>query len=98
MRNNYTEEQISIMMEDHCTRNEAIKHLNNGSIIYEADEWLEQIVEDYGYYDGSEDQETIADCETIDELRELVYADKLRENGLSSVSYDGKLYVISYCL
>lgn len=32
------EMMIEILMNDHCTRNEAIKHLNNGSIIFESKE------------------------------------------------------------
>lgn len=92
------ERDINIIMEDNCTRSDAIKHLKKGTEIFKIDEWLEYIVTDYGYYDGSEDQEIIADCETIEELKKLVYNERFIDSTTSAVDYEGQRYIISYCL
>lgn len=92
------ERDINIIMEDNCTRSDAIRHLKKGTIIYNIDEWLEAQVRDYGYYDGSEDQETIADCNTIEELKNLVYNEQYIDSTTSAIDYKGQRYIISYCL
>lgn len=91
----FNKEDIAIIMEDNCTRGDAIRHLKNGTIVYDADEWLEAIVRDYGYYDGSEDQEICADCNTIEELRKKVYTEHYIDDS-SALTYKGKRYLISY--
>ena len=92
------EKDINIIMEDNCTKSDAIKHIKKGTEIFKADEWLDYIVRDYGYYDGSEDQEIIAGCETIEELKNLVYNERFIDSTTSAIDYEGQRYIISYCL
>lgn len=74
--------EINILMEDRCTMHEAIKHLKNGTMIWDnPEEWI-QSLKDCDCYDG----------ETIEDARAGKCAN------ISVVEYQGREYLIEYVL
>lgn len=81
-------EEIKILMEDNCTKAEAEKHLNNGSIVFEDfEENLESYIEEL----------SMGDEEDAEEYRTMVRTKKPRGDW-GVVEQDGKTYYIMYCL
>lgn len=79
------EKQIAILMEDYCTRQEAIKHLNDGALVFNADEidaYLEEINKE------AYDEDDIIVKEHFEQKRDC----------LSTVWFDDEKYYIMYCL
>ena len=77
------ERELEILMADGCTRSEAEKHLDNGSIIYE--DFKENIK---AYTDGWEDVE----------IYEKMIKDQKPIKDWGIVKLDGKTYYIEYFL
>lgn len=81
------EKEIAILMEDHCTKAEAEKHLKNGTVVYPDFE------ENFDLYMNEWD----ADEEDIEMYRKMI------ENGKAApdwgvVKYEQKTYYIQYVL
>ena len=86
---------IEVLILDNCTRREAVAHLNNGSVVYEAED-LEKFIEDFldgwGYnYDeeSKEDKKLFYD---------MIKTGKSTMEGWNVVNHGKKRYYISYCL
>lgn len=82
-------EDIEILMQDHCTRGEAIAHLNNGSIVIPIEEWP-------AYIEQFEEQ-----TDDVEKFRKEWTVDNIKAGGLedhSFVEYNGKEYIIEYVL
>ena len=81
------ESEIELLMKDNCTKSEAIKHLNNGSIIFtDLEENLEGDLEEWD--EEEEDKE---------EYRKMIEnKSPLQDWGI--VEDDGKTYYIMYVL
>ena len=84
------EKQIEILMADRCTRAEAEKHLNNGTVIFEDfEENLDSYIKELS------DEDIVGFDEKS--FREMVETKKpLPDWGI--VEQDGKTYYIMYCL
>jgi hypothetical protein len=76
------EKEIAILMEDRCTERDAIRHLKDGTVVYEDPKVYFQNLIGCGSYDG----------ETIEDAR----AGKLA--GVSVITYEGREYLIDYAL
>lgn len=80
---NYNERDIAVIMNDNSTKKEAIKHLANGTIVYNSvSDWL-----DSNKANGIDDEDL-----TEENLRAGKIAD------ISLVKYDGNEYVVEYVL
>lgn len=85
------EKNVEILMEDGCTRKEAEKHLNNGTVVYT----LEDFTENFEFMKNfHEDADEIKADKKIKKMLET----KIPMDGYSFVKYDGKEWLISYCL
>ena len=85
------EKNVEILMEDGCTRKEAEKHLNNGTVVYT----LEDFTENFEFMKNfHEDADEIEADKKIKKMLET----KIPMDGYSFVKYDGKEWLISYCL
>lgn len=82
MMNKNRERDIEILMLDRCTKREAERHLNNGTIVYENPEEYIQSLKDCDCYSG----------ETLEQIRE----GKIRD--VSLIEYEGHEYLIEYVL
>ena len=75
---------IKILMKDGCTYQEAERHLDNGSVVFDSyDEYIQMEL------DNGADEDEI---HTAEELKELYF------DGLTGVEYNGNLYIVMYCL
>lgn len=83
------EKNVEILMEDRCTRKEAERHLKNGTVPYELEDFTEHF--DQFMEDWQEDEEGIEAYKKMLETKEPM-------DGYSFVEYNGKEYLISYCL
>jgi len=83
------EKNVEILMEDHCTRKEAERFLKNNTVVYE----LKDFTEHFGQFmeDWQEDKEGIEAYKKMLETKEPM-------SGYNFVEYNGKEYLISYCL
>ena len=81
------EREIKILMEDNCTRAEAEKHLNNGTVVY-AD--FEEHFETYM-------SEWDADEEMVAEYKAMIETQKPAKDW-GVVEYEGTVYYIQYSL
>lgn len=77
-----SERDIAILMEDRCTERDAIRHLKDGTVVYEDPKVYFHNLIGCGSYDG----------ETIEDAR----AGKLAD--VSVVTYEGHEYLIDYAL
>lgn len=85
------EKNVEILMEDGCTGKEAEKHLNNGTAVYT----LEDFTENFEFMKNfHEDADEIEADKKIKKMLET----KIPMDGYSFVKYDGKEWLISYCL
>ena len=84
------EKQIEILMADRCTRAEAEKHLNNGTVIFEDfEENLDSYIKEFS------DEDIVGFDE--ESFHQMVDTKKpLADWGI--VEQDGKTYYIMYCL
>ena len=86
---------IEVLILDNCTRKEAIAHLNNGTIVFEADDFennLEDYLDSWGYNDdpdGAEDKKLYYD---------MIKNGYTSMDGWSVVTHKGKRYYVEYCL
>lgn len=83
------EKNVEILMEDRCTRKEAENHLNNGTVVYTLEDFTEhfdQFMEDFQQ-----------DADGIEAYKKMLET-KIPMVGYSFVKYDGKEWLISYCL
>ncbi len=94
--NTYTGEyeaefEIMALMEDGCTRSEAIKHLKNGASVLYVDEYL-------GYIGELLDHDVIDD-EGYEEMYYFI-SDPLHSNleAMGQATINGLLYIIEYAL
>ena len=83
----FDEKEIEILMLDRCTRTEAQKHLEKGTIIFEGED-LEQNLEEYLDEWNIEEREP---------FREMIRTGVPAPNW-GVVKKDGKTYYIQYCL
>lgn len=83
------EKNVEILMEDRCTRKEAERLLKNSTVVYE----LKDFTEHFGQFmeDWQEDKEGI-------EAYKKMLETKKPMSGYSFVEYNGKEYLINYCL
>lgn len=90
------ERDINILIADNCTRNEAIKHLNDGTIVYEDfEENFDYYIKEYQQQFADENDEDF--IEYVEHMR-LLMEYKGRTSDESWVKYDGKWYFVEYCL
>lgn len=80
---------INILMADNCTKKEAEKHIKRGSIVFEAEDFEENL-ENYM-------EEWEVDEEEQAEYRKMV-EEKKPMNDWGIAEYEGKRYYIMYCL
>ena len=83
------EKNVEILMEDHCTRKEAERFLENNTVVYPLDDFTEHF--DQFMEDWQEDEEGIKAYKKMLETKDPM-------EGYSFVEYDGKEYLINYCL
>ena len=83
------EKNVEILMEDRCTRKEAERFLKNNTVVYDLKDFTEHF--DQFMEDWQEDEEGIEAYRKMLEAKEPI-------GGYSFVKYDGKEYLISYCL
>lgn len=80
---------VKILMQDGCTCNEAKRHLNGGAKVYEQQDFETHFVEymrEWGTEDCANEFLTMLTCRI-----------PVVENW-GVVGYEGKVYLISYCL
>lgn len=83
------EEEVEILKKDYCTTSEAISHLKDGTIIFEAEELkthADSYVHELGFDEEEGDEE---------DFREMLSGGKLMA-GWEKVNYNGKTYYIEY--
>lgn len=99
MKNIYDVDKIDVLMDDHCTRQEAEKHLKNGSLVWTPEEFVGEYVANS---DNPEETLEYLGCATMDELLSLCRDGKLIANDIANgIFRDGENeipYVITYCL
>lgn len=83
------EKNVEILMKDRCTRKEAERFLKNSTVVYDLKDFTEHF--DQFMEDWQEDEEGIKAYRKMLETKEPI-------GGYSFVEYDGKEYLISYCL
>lgn len=83
------EKNVEILMEDRCTRKEAERFLKNSTVVYDLKDFTEHF--DQFMEDWQEDEEGIEAYKKMLETKEPI-------GGYSFVEYNGKEYLISYCL
>lgn len=86
------EKEIQILMEDRCTKAEAVKHLNQGTAIYAN---VDEIIENMDGCGSLEDELEGREC-TVEELKQMFLDGKMPDTGV--VTLDGVTYVILYSL
>lgn len=81
------DDEIAILMLDHCTKFDAEKHLKNGTVIYsDFEECFDEYINGWDF-----------DNDYVEDLRNMVKTHK-RVDGWSIVNYNGKTYYIEYVL
>lgn len=83
----YTEREVEILMKDHCTRSDAIRHLETGSIVYE----------DFEKYFDMYMKEWDPDEEELASYRRMI-EEKIPAPGWGVVEHEGKTFYIQYFL
>lgn len=87
--------EIEILMEDHCTKSEAEKHLENGTIVFEDfEENFEKYMDEWksGFAEGSEDY-----TDMVESYRRMIETgNPATDWGI--VKKHGKIYYIMYVL
>lgn len=89
---------IEVLIADNCTEYEAIKHIQNGTIVYDnVPEYVESVKESFcGHIKQMED---FLEDECVKDWKE--YEKKITDGkctDVSTVMIDGHLYIINYCL
>lgn len=97
--NIYDIDKIDVLISDGCTRNEAERHLNCGTVVFTPEDFVQSFV--LACDDPSEILDD-AGCKTLDELLDVCKSGKLRLQDSSNGFYvDGDKsypYVIVYFL
>lgn len=86
---------IAVMMADHCTYPESVKHLANDSTVFTLADW-------WTYIDGDSD-ERVYEFDAFGATSKTAYIAALKRSGcsregISVVNYHRRWYVIQYCL
>lgn len=86
---------IDVMMADHCTFDESVRHLANDSFVLTLADWL-------AYIDGDSDMREY-EFEALGVTSKTAYIAALKRNGcsregISVVNYHRRWYVIQYWL
>lgn len=82
MINKNRERDIAILIEDRCTKREAERYLDRGTVVYENPEEYIQSLKDCDCYNG----------ETLEQIRNRGKSD------VNMVEYEGHEYLIEYVL
>lgn len=86
--------EIEILKQDNCTESEAIKHLEEGTVIYEStDDYIEHLKESVFNNEESFKEEYGSE-------EEIINCFKINKNhfGNPLIEYNGKKYIIIYYL
>mgnify|MGYP006896539818 CR=1 FL=1 len=82
-------QEISILVQDYCTREEAKKHLDNGAFVISKRDFKKNFESYMSEWDYSEDEKA--------EVREMIRTEKpLPDWGVAK--YNGGTYFIAYVL
>lgn len=85
-----TEKELLIIMEDNCTKSEAVDHLSNGTVVYEKEEF-EKFFDQYMNEWNCDEEEA--------EYKKMIESNEpININDWGVVEYEGKTYLISYVL
>lgn len=97
--NIYDIDQISVLMDDHCTEAEAERHLENGACIWSPEDFVSEWIENN---DCPDDVLESIGCESAADALAKCKAGALRAADISNGFYrSGETlipYVITYCL
>lgn len=84
-----TEKELLIIMEDNCTKSEAVDHLSNGTVVYEKEEFVK-------FFDQYMDEWDVEE-EDQEEYKKMIDTNKpVFDWGV--VEYEGITYFIDYVL
>ena len=86
---------IDVMMADHCTLAESVRHLTNDSVVLTLADW-------WAYIDGDSDMRE-CEFETFGTTSKTAYIAALKRSGcsregISVINYHRRWYVIQYWL
>lgn len=97
--NIYDIDKIDVLISDGCTRNEAERHLNCGTVVLTPEDFVREYVANS---DAPQDILDEAGCETLEEFLDVCKSGKLRlediSNGIYSDGGKSYPYVIAYAL
>lgn len=77
--------EIEILMNDGCTQYDAERHMKNGTLIYEMDEFMKNADEYLSYMEEKE--------EFLEQIK-----DGVAPEDWGIAEYEGQKYIIQYCL
>lgn len=84
-----TEKELLVIMEDNCTKSEAVDHLSNGTVVYEKEEFEKFFDQYMNEWDVEEEDQ--------EEYKKMIETSKPAFDW-GVAEYDGKTYLISYVL
>lgn len=84
-----TEKELLIIMEDNCTKSEAVDHLSNGTVVYEKEEFVK-------FFDQYMDEWDVEE-EDQEEYKKMIETSKPAFDW-GVVEYEGITYFIDYVL
>ena len=89
--NEETEKELLIIMEDNCTKNEAVDHLSNGTVVYEKNDFVKFFEQYMDEWDCDEEERA--------EYKKMIESNEpMNINDWGVVEFEGNTYLISYVL